>query len=147
MRPSGNWHYPVTVSSPCHNGGTMPLQSYYSNVLSTAKQLVVLTTKFSVDLAAGKVTPIEGPRIVTTAGVGTGVLTITLPQIFRNIVGVYDYVVDPTIVGADFTITADVVSVGTKSQIQGTMTKQASGAPVPVTSGVFTVGLVIVAAA
>lgn len=125
----------------------MPLLSYYTNVLSTAKQQVNLTTKFSVDLAAGKVTILEGQRVAITAGVATGVITITLPQIFRNVVGVYDYVVDPTIVGADFTVTSDVVTVGTKSQIQGTITKQASGAPVPVTSGVFTVGLVIIAAA
>lgn len=125
----------------------MPLQSYYTNVLSTSKQQVNLLTKFSVNIATGVVTPIEGKRVQVSAGVGTGVLTITLPQNFKNVIGVFDFVVDPSLVGADFIPTADITSSGTTSYITGTLTKQASGAPVPVTTGTFTIGLVIVAAA
>lgn len=125
----------------------MPLLSYFTNVLSTDRQTVILTSKFSLNAATGVVTTIEGKRVGVLAGVGTGVITITLPQIFRNVVSIQSFVVDPSLSGLQLTPTSDVTPIGTKSQFTATLTKLASGVPAAVTTGTYTIGLEVVAAA
>lgn len=125
----------------------MPLLSYYTNILSTDRQAVLLTSKFSLNTATGVVTTIEGKRVGVAAGVGTGTITITLPQIFRNVVSIQSWVVDSALAGLQLTPTSDITPVGSKSQFTATLTKPVSGALTPVTTGTFTIGVEVVAAA
>lgn len=134
----------------------MSLQSYFTNILSTDKQAVILTSKVTVNVATCAVTLIEGKRLSIVEGnsgtvaapVGTGTFTITLPQIFRNVVSIQSWVVDAGLTGAQLIVTSDVTVVNrTQSQFTATLTKLVSGAPAAVTTGTYTIGLEIVAAA
>lgn len=126
----------------------MPLLSYYQNIMTTDRNAVIMTTKVSINAATGAVTVVEGKRLGITAGVGTGVLTVVLPQIFRNVVSIQSYVIDPALAGLQLIPTSDVTVVNkTQSQFTATLTKLTSGAPAAVTTGTYTVGIEIVAAA
>lgn len=126
----------------------MPLLSYYQNIMTTDRNAVILTSKTSINVATGAVTIIEGKRVLVTAGVGTGVITVTLPQIFRNVVSIQSWVVDTALAGMQLIPTSDVTVVqGNKSQFTATLTKLASGAPAAVTTGTYTIGIEVVAAA
>lgn len=134
----------------------MPLQSYNTNVLSTDRNAVILTTKFTVNAATCVVTLLEGKRLSVVEGnsgtvaapVGTGTFTITLPQIFRNVVSIQSYVIDTALAGLQLIPTSDVTVVNkTQSQFTATLTKLVSGAPAAVTTGTYTIGIEVVAAA
>lgn len=125
----------------------MPLLSYFTNILTTDHQNVILTAKFTVDAATGTVKTISGKRLAITAGVGTGALTITLPQIFKNVVCIKSHVVDTALAGMQLVPTSDVTITGSKSQFTATLAKLTGAAPAAVTTGVYTIGLEIIAAA
>lgn len=123
---------------------------YNTGLVHSARNPVFLTSKFTVNMATGAVTLLNGKRIGIAAGTtgsgtslaGTGVITMTLPQIFTAIEMLDPTVLDPTMTGANLILTQGETTVGNKTTLQFTLAKGST--PAAVTTGTFTmyIGLI-----
>lgn len=109
---------------------------YNTGLVQTARNPVLCTSKFTVNLATGVVTILNGKRNTISAGVGTGIVTIILPQIFTACEFADVIVLDPTLTGTYSILSQMETTVNNKTQLQFTLAK--GGTPAAVTTGSFT---------
>lgn len=109
---------------------------FNTGIVHSAKNPVLLTSKFTINVATGVVSPLNGKRIGLSAGVGTGVITMTLPQTFSAVEMIDPTVLDPTLTGAVLILTQAETVVGGKTTLQFTLAKGAT--PAAITTGTFT---------
>ena len=116
---------------------------YNTGLVQTSKHPVLCSSKYSVNVATGAVTVLNGTRTQMTAGVGTGVLTVTLPQIFSAVESIHVQVLDPTLSGAQLILTQGETTVKNNTTLQFTLAKGAT--PAAITTGTYTIYLSVIA--
>lgn len=115
---------------------------YNTGLVQTSKHPVLCSSKFSINIATGAVTVLNGTRVVATAGVGTGVITITLPQVFTAVESVHPQVLDSSLSGAQLILTQGETTVGTKTTLQFTLAKGST--PAAITTGTYTIYISVI---
>ncbi len=115
---------------------------YNTGLVQTSKHPVLCSSKFSINVATGAVTVLNGTRVQASAGVGTGVITVTLPQIFTAVESIHPQVLDGSLSGAQLILTQGETTVKNNTTLQFTLAKGST--PAAITTGTFTVYLSVI---
>lgn len=115
---------------------------YNTGLVQTSKHPVLCSSKYTVNIATGAVTVLNGTRVIATAGVGTGVITITLPQLFSAVESIHPQVLDPTLSGAQLILTQGETTVKGQTTLQFTLAKGSTLAAI--TTGTYTIYLSVI---